>query len=151
MTGKGKRRDRVQGVALMVAAAGNALVGMWAVISPRAFYDNFPGGGRHWVSLEGPYNEHLVLDVGLLSLALTVTLVAAVWSRERVLVRTASVAALVFAVPHFAYHAAHLHHFSGTDAILEMAALGITVAAPIIALATTRRGHVDAEPLVGAI
>ena len=93
-----RSRSWVQTVALLLAAAGNAVVGAWAVITPRGFYDNFPGAGHHWVSFDGPYNEHLVRDVGTLSLALAVVLLAALWRRQRMLVRTASVAALVFAV-----------------------------------------------------
>ena len=34
------------------------------------FYDDFPGLGRSWVAADGPYNEHLVRDVGALNLAL---------------------------------------------------------------------------------
>jgi hypothetical protein len=132
------KRTWVQTAALVVAAVGNAVVGLWAVITPRGFYDNFPGGGRHWVSMDGSYDQHLVFDVGLLSLALTVTLLAAIWKRERVLVATASIAALVFAVPHLAFHAGHLDGFSTSDSMLEMISLAITVAAPLLALWTVR-------------
>jgi hypothetical protein len=64
-------------------------------------------------------------------------LLAALWRREKVLVRTASVAALVFAVPHLAYHASHLVHFSKTDTILEMVALSLAVVAPLTSLIVT--------------
>ena len=37
---------------------------------PAAFYDDFPGLGRMWVAPDGPYNQHLVRDVGELNLAL---------------------------------------------------------------------------------
>jgi hypothetical protein len=127
----------LQTIALLVAAAGNAIVGVWALFTPRSFYDNFPGAGHHWVSVDGPYNEHLLVDVGMLSLALTLVLLAALWKRDKVLIRTASVAALVFAGPHLAYHASHLDRFSTTDTILEMTALAIAVVAPLIALITT--------------
>lgn len=130
-------RSRLQAFALLVAAAGNAVVGAWAVITPRGFYDNFPGAGHHWVSVDGPYNEHLVRDVGTLSLALVVVLLVALWRRERVLVRAASVAALVFAAPHLAYHASHLDHFSTTDTIIEMVALSLAVVAPLTSLVVT--------------
>ena len=48
--------------------------------SPQSFYDDFPGLGRAWVSVDGPYNEHLVRDVGALNLALLVLFVVA-WVR----------------------------------------------------------------------
>jgi hypothetical protein len=132
-----RSRDRVQVVALLVAAAANALVGVWALANPRGFYDSFPGFGQHWVSADGPYNEHLLTDVALLSLALTFLLLAAAWKRDRFLVRVASIAALIFAAPHLLFHATHLHHFSTGDATLELVALSITVLAPLVALITT--------------
>src|SRR3954447_16553540 len=56
-------------------ALASALVGIWATLAPRSFYDDFPGGGRHWVSALGPYDEHLVRDyaaanLGFLALAI---------------------------------------------------------------------------------
>jgi hypothetical protein len=122
---------------LAIAALGNAVVGGWAAALPRGFYDDFPGGGHHWVSKAGPYDEHLVRDVGLLSLALALTLLVALWRREVILVRTASLAAFVFAAPHLAYHARHLGPFSTQDAVLQITGLSIAVIAPLAALITT--------------
>src|SRR3712207_9350877 len=42
----------------------NGVTGIWATVSPRSFYDDFPGGGHAWVGGDGPYNEHLVRDIG---------------------------------------------------------------------------------------
>lgn len=44
---------------------------------PRSFYDDFPGGGIAWVSVDGPYNEHLIRDIGAWSLGTTVVVLAA--------------------------------------------------------------------------
>ena len=44
---------------LIVGAVG---VGMWAQFFPHAFYNSFPGFGRSWVSVDGPFNEHLIRD-----------------------------------------------------------------------------------------
>ena len=56
---------------LWFLAVNGAVVGIWALFFPQAFYDSFPGMGRSWVSVDGPFNEHLVRDVGgsFLSLA----------------------------------------------------------------------------------
>ena len=52
------------GAARGLAVGDPALVvGVWALVLPRSFYDDFPAAGRHWVSALGPYNEHLVRDV----------------------------------------------------------------------------------------
>ena len=62
------------GVLLLIAL----VIGLWALLAPRSFYDSFPGGnGMHWVSADGPYNRHLVSDVGSMYLALAALTVAA--------------------------------------------------------------------------
>ena len=72
-----------------------AIVGVWAAFAPRSFYDDFPGLGQQWVSADGPFNEHLVRDVGELSLALAlVALLAVVWLTP-ITVRIAGTAWLV--------------------------------------------------------
>ncbi len=66
----------VRRIALVVVAAGTGGVGLWAQAVPRSFYDDFPGMGRMWVAVDGPYNQHLVRDVGGLNLGLAFV---AVW------------------------------------------------------------------------
>ena len=56
--------SRLQQLAVAVIAAGSAVIGGWAQLFPRSFYDDFPGLGRAWVAMDGPFNEHLVRDVG---------------------------------------------------------------------------------------
>ena len=58
-------------------------VGLQALFTPRSFYDDFPFG-RGWVAMDGPYNEHLVRDVGSLNLAIVVLVFAALIVSERV-------------------------------------------------------------------
>ena len=136
---------RVQGIALLVAAVGNALVGVWAALDPSSFYKDFPGDGHHWVSTSGPYDQHLVVDVGSLSLALTVTLLAAFFHREKILVRTASISALVFAMPHLWFHAIHRDGLSTSDASAELVSLALMVVAPLVALTTTFFNRAELE------
>jgi fructose-specific phosphotransferase system IIC component len=119
-------------IGLAYLAAGFALVGFWAAFAPRSFYTSFPGAGRHWVSPDGPYNQHLVRDVGELSLALLVVMVAALVTMSLPLVRTALVAVIVNGVLHVVYHARHLDPFSSGDGI---AVIGSLVLAPIVAAA----------------
>jgi len=104
-------------VGLLILSATQAIVGVWALPAPRAFYDGFPLPGHPWVALLPPYNEHLVRDVGAFNLALTVVLVAAAWTLEPTLVRVALVALLVYAVPHTIFHAGHLDGFPPGDAL----------------------------------
>ena len=128
-------------VGLAVLAIQGAVLGVWAGFAPRSFYDDFPGLGRHWVMVDGPYNEHLVRDVGWLNLALTVVTVWAMVTLARALVLATLVAWLVADLPHLGYHAAHLDGLSTGDGTAEIIslALGPAVAAALLVL-VARRG-----------
>jgi hypothetical protein len=75
------------------------LGGLWITLSPTTFFSEFPGFGRAWVSIDGPYNEHLLRDFGALNLALGVVLMFAVVRPERRVVTAASLAVLAGALP----------------------------------------------------
>ncbi len=119
---------------LVLLAASGLVVGVWALLAPQSFYDDFPGGGRSWVSALPPYNEHLVRDVGGLNLALAVLLAFAAIVLERRLVQAASAAALAYAVPHFVFHLAHLEELSTGDQIAQTVTLALAVAVPLVLL-----------------
>jgi len=104
--------------ALWAGAAVEALVGVWAQFFPVGFYTDFPMG-RGWVALLPPYNEHLVRDVGGLSLALVVVLVAAALRPDRRSARVAALSAAVFVVPHTVFHSLHMAHFEVFDATVQ--------------------------------
>ena len=124
-----QRRALRGGIAVM--AVTPALVGIWATISPRGFYDDFPGLGHAWVSAVGAYDEHLVRDVGALYLGSLVLLALAwVWLDRR-LVQAALISYAVAAVPHLVYHCTALENFSTGDAIAEIAGLALNVILPL--------------------
>jgi len=125
-------KPRLLRLGLLYEAATFALVGFWAAFAPRSFYTDFPGAGRHWISADGPYNQHLVRDVGELSLALSAVMVAALVTLSIPLVRAALVAVIINGVLHVVYHARHLDPFSSGDGA---AVIGSLVLAPIIAVA----------------
>ena len=133
-------RDVTTRVLLIVIILGNGVVGLWASVAPESFYDNFPGGGRHWVSLDGPFNEHLVRDVGTLNLALTVVVIAALVRPTRFLVQVAAGAVLVNALPHFLYHVTHLDPFDSSDKVALAVTLFVAVLAPFALLVHSSRG-----------
>jgi hypothetical protein len=128
-------RERAQRVILWLLAASSVVVGAWAQFAPRSFYDDFPGGGRQWVSPDGPYNEHLVRDVGGLNLALAVVLAVAAATLAPFVVRAAAVAALVYSAPHFVYHVAHLDLYEDIDKLGNAVSLGAAVVLPLVVLA----------------
>lgn len=90
--------------ALAVLILSQGSIALWALLAPRAFYDDFPGGGRSWVSPLGPYDEHLVRDVGALSLALTVVLVIAFLKPEPLMRLAAGLGFVAWSLPHFIFH-----------------------------------------------
>ena len=126
-------------VLLWLLALGQIGVGIQALFFPRSFYDDFPFG-RGWVAMDGPYNQHLVRDVGSLNLALVVLVFAALLVGRRTMARTAMVVWLVNAVPHFVYHLGHLStDMSGGDKVGIVTTLGFAVLAPILVLVWLRQ------------
>lgn len=117
---------RSRRAALWLLTATTLAVGAWALLAPDSFHRSFPLG-RAWVAVDGPFNEHLLRDVGGLYLALTVVTGYAAWRGDPVMVRLASVASLVFAVPHLAYHATHLDPLGPVDAAANVVTLGAVV------------------------
>ncbi len=124
-------RETALRIGLAVLAIPSLVIGIWAGFFPRSFYDDFPGLGRMWVAPDGPYNEHLVRDVGELNLALVVVTVAALIWLTPVLVRAVLGAWLVYSVPHLVYHLRHMSPFGTDDQISIGASLAIV---PIVAV-----------------
>lgn len=127
------RSPRVARAALVLLAISAFTIGVPAAVAPLTFYSHFPFFA-HWVNLLPPYNEHLVTDVGGLYLGFAVLFAWAARTLQPALVRAASVAWLVPAVLHLAFHATHLHGFGTADATAELASLTYLVMLPLLAL-----------------
>ncbi len=153
MSDRTSTRDRRSGILLFLLgglAVADGALGLWATFSPRGFYDDFPGGGRTWVSVDGPYNEHLVRDFGSLNLALAVMLAVAAVTLAPLIVRAVAVATIVYGVPHLIYHLRHLDPYDGSDAVANITSLSLAVLAPVAVLLLARESRVvapgDPEP-----
>lgn len=109
-------------------------IGVWQYFFPRSFYLNFPT-----VSLDPPYNEHLMTDVGGLTLAMAVIVGFAAVYLEHRLVCAAMAGYLVFAVTHVVFHATHLDGFSSADAVELVTSLAVAAVLPIALLVLTHR------------
>lgn len=138
--------NRLRRGALLVLVASGVTVGVWAQGFPRSFYDDFPGPGRMWVSLDGPYNEHLVRDVGGLNLGLALVAAIALVTGSVLVARAAGGAALVFGLPHLLYHATHLGPFDTGDAVAVVVSLTLAVLAGVLALAAPVTGGPGGQP-----
>ncbi len=117
-------------ICLLFVAATPLAGGLWALLFPRTFYDDFPLPGSAWVSTLGPYNEHLVRDYGALNLAMAVLLWAAGILLERRLVQVALVTWLVFEVPHFIFHLGQTHHFPTGSNLAQLGGLAVPSTTP---------------------
>jgi len=132
-------------VALGILAVTGLFVGVWAAAAPRSFFFDFPGFGHSWVAGDGPYNEHLVRDVGDLNLALAFVAAAAAAWLSRPLTVTAALAWLVYSVPHFAYHALNLQALSPDDRAPTLVTLAIPIVVAAVVLAVAAPGGRDAR------
>jgi hypothetical protein len=122
---------------LVVLALPAAWVGIWAGLAPRSFYDDFPGTSS-WVSPLGPYDEHLVRDVGAFELGLTIVAVFAIVTLERRLVQAALAAFLVSGILHLVYHLSNTGPLSTADNVLSLAGLAVGAIVPVALLPLTR-------------
>jgi hypothetical protein len=114
-------------------------IGAWALFAPQNFYDGFPGMGRAWVSVDGPFNEHLIRDVGALNLAFCAVVVYAAVTLNRHLINAACIAALAWGVPHLIYHAFNTEPLSAADNVLSLGGLVLGVGLPLLLLANTSK------------
>ncbi len=98
----------------------NLASGLWQFMAPRSFYDDFPGFGRQWVSVDGPYNEHLLRDFAQGNLAFGVVALVALLTGGVWLARATGLAAVIANLPHQAYHQTHLHVLpTASDQVLQ--------------------------------
>ena len=115
-------------------------VGGWQVLAPRSFYEDFPGFGRHWVSVDGPYNEHLLRDVGQGNTAIGVVALVALSTGGVWLARATGLAAVVAYLPHQLYHQLTLHLLETTsDEVLQTATLSLVSVAAVLLTALAFR------------
>jgi hypothetical protein len=106
--------------------------------APRSFYDDVPT-----VSADPPFNQHLMSDVGGLSLAMAAVMGASALLMDRSLVRAALAAYLVYSVSHLLFHATHLGGMSpgGTALLLTGLTLLPLIALALMVLATRPTGE----------
>jgi 4-carboxymuconolactone decarboxylase len=136
--------------AIRAALAGVGLIqvfnGLYALLAPMSFYDDFPLG-RGWVAALPSYSEHLVRDVGGLFLATGVALLAAAWFLQRRLIIVAAASFLLFSVPHAIYHLFNLESLSTADAIGNVVGVLTLVFLPAWALFELRRQSSHPSPV----
>ena len=136
--------QRIVRIALALLAFIGLQVGLWAAFAPQSFYDDFPGAGRIWVSVDGPYNQHLVRDVGALNLALAVVAIVALVTLNRAVVLAAGGAWLAYGLPHLIYHLRHLDPLDSADQVAVPLSLLLSVVVAAMVLWTAWRNPGEA-------
>jgi hypothetical protein len=126
-------------IILGATAAIGLFVGLWAAALPASFYRAFPGFGRVWIAVDGPYNEHLIRDVGSLYLALAAASIVAAFARTPSAARAVGAAWVVFGVPHLVYHAAHFAGMAPLDVAGNIIGLGGSLLLGAVLLLPGRR------------
>lgn len=135
-------------IILWILNATAAFVGSWALFFPRGFHESFPGPGfAAWVAHEGPFNEHLIRDVGALYLALLAAGVVAALQRRADAAIAVGAAWLAFSVPHLGYHVVHLQGLPVLDAVAQSVALAapLVLSIPLLFPARAPRTTIEIE------
>jgi hypothetical protein len=115
-------------------------VGLWAAAFPRVFYSSFPGLGLHWISSDGPYNEHLIRDVGALYLGFAAAAVAAMVTRTAMPGRVVGIGWSLFGILHISYHLGHPEG-STFDQVGTIVTLAIDLLVGVLLVLPGRAGH----------
>ena len=132
-------------IALGYLALVSLEIGLWAQFAPRSFYDHFPGLGRAWVSVNGPYNEHLVRDVGGLNLGLAAVLIIAIITLSRPTIIAAAAASLLYGVPHLIYHIFNTDGLTSGDVAASLGGLALFAVVPIALIVVSPKISVPAH------
>lgn len=123
-------------------ALPQTVIGVWAVVSPRGWYDNFPGLGPALAAAEPPFNAHLITDAGAGFLATGGLLLGVSLFGDPAAMRIAAIGYLLFCGPHLAWHAANPSARLDTfNDVLNVVLIGAQVlgAATLFVLTRTRR------------
>jgi hypothetical protein len=134
-------------IGLVALGLPYALAGLWAVVTPHGWFDDFPGWDPRLVAAEPPYNAHLAADAGAGLLAAGVVLLAAAWLADGRSVRLGLVAFSAFAIPHTAYHALNpAPGLTSAEDAQNVAVLAFAVAAAVGLFVGSRRSATEERP-----
>ena len=127
-------------VALVVLAALNLAAGVWGLVAPEHWFDNFPGWAPRLVAAFPPFNEHLVSDAAGGLFAAGVAAAIALWWRRREVVIVAMVVFLAFALPHAMFHLANpADALSDNEDLVNTVALWVEVAIAVAVMVVALR------------
>jgi hypothetical protein len=135
-------------VVLAISAVVSLELAAWGLLSPHGFYDNYPGGGRHWVIGYPPFNEHLTRDYAAAMLAVGVLAVWALVTMDRRLIQAALLMIGLATLPHAIFHSATSDQFpTATDRAMSLGGLWLGTVFPLaLLLYSIRAGRTQTAP-----
>jgi hypothetical protein len=129
-------------VALVVLAVPNLAAGVWGLVAPEHWFENFPGWAPRLAAAFPPFNEHLVSDAAGGLFAAGVAAAIALWWRRREVVIVAMVSFLAFALPHAVFHLAHpADALSDNEDLVNTVTLWVAVAIAVAITLVALRSH----------
>lgn len=128
-------------VLLRLLAAICSITGAFAIAAPHSFYRHVIG-----VHLLGPYNEHLVSDVGGFYLGFGLMFAWAARAPSRQLVRASCAGFALTQTAHFIWHALNLQPFTFAQGTLQTTGLAVFLALPLAVLYLSRSDEPPPRP-----
>jgi hypothetical protein len=129
-------RKRIR-LGLLLLGLPQLAIGLYALFWSRDFFRDFPFG-RSWAEL-GPYNEHLVTDVGALFCAMGVIALFGAARPDRGLSQAIAVGWIVFTVPHLIFHWSHRGGLETIDAVAQVTVFVLHLLIALYVLSASRR------------
>ncbi len=133
-------------VAAALVALPQLATGIWAVVSPATWFDDFPGVGPELVSAIPPYNDHLATDAGAGLLATALAVVVAAWWGDLAALRIGLFGFIVFDGLHAFFHLTHPSaHLSTGENLYSSGVLVVELVLAVVLLALAARAARPAD------
>lgn len=131
----GAKPSQATRLMLWLLASVSGIIGAYAYGAPHSFYRHVIG-----VHLLGPYNEHLMSDVGGLYLGFAIAFTFAARTLVPDLVVASCAGFAVAQAAHFLYHILHLEPLTLEEGAAQTIGLATLVALPLVVLYRSREG-----------
>jgi hypothetical protein len=129
-------RKRIR-LGLLFLGLPQLAIGVYALFFSKDFFRDFPFG-RSWAEV-GPYNEHLVTDVGALFCAMGVIALFGAVRVDRRLAQAVALGWIVFTVPHLIFHWSHRSGLETADVVAQTAVFVTHLLIALYVLSASRR------------
>jgi uncharacterized membrane protein len=132
--------------AAALVALPQFVTGIWALVSPATWYNDFPGVGPELVSAIPPYNNHLATDAGAGLFATALAVLVAAWWGDIGALRVGLLSFIAFVGPHGFFHLTHPSpHLSSGENLYSSGVLVVELVLAVVLLVLALRTARDAR------